>query len=606
MEDGTEALPRGISHHPDVLRRFLYDRIFEGEWDGQILGPEGDNMTKHGGNFISLKALRDQVLKDIEDLISFMKVPVGENARSAIYHRTPEAKASREGGESGGQSGVKEPFVPQYMPGINSRGYRYVVREEQHPTSQEDDPEAKDSQPSSVNTSKGKSAIPNIFSRATYASPRPAYLPFSEQLTSIESRQPFLEQLRAIESRADSRFGGSSLSNQASEHDNKVKDESADHESSVSSKASPLTTQHTSSPHTAASQHRSSRKATLVASDKDTMDNATLAEILQQPLQPEVRQNIMDANFPNRSQHGAHNFGYQVPPQYQQPSFDRPPGQGFLSATDPTSWSYRPYNQMGYGYQSSYDSAQLPRYPLPQALQYSSQYRPVPMQPAPYPPQTLDYTSLSHGPPPPRSRPGEPRSYWSGEAPARDPAVLALEQGLRELDIGPPPPHRHYGNVAIRPPSSNRVAAYVYRNDPAFQYNGLPQVRGTPAPAPSAPQGNATTSVPSQNQHEWQNRFGLVPATKPDIPVMPFRPGSDDMRPHATPGASSVPYQNLTRNVVPTLEDVRAPEVNPFQEPARDAKPPGWGVLKIGNVSIQSKDRDPQARAFMRPGQRKP
>ena len=56
------------------------------------------------------------------------------------------------------------------------------------------------------------------------------------------------------------------------------------------------------------------------------------------------------------------------------------------------------------------------------------------------------------------------------------------------------------------------------------------------------------------------------------------------MFPHAFGGAS-VRFQNLTREVPPSLDTISAEENLPFVETAKSTKPAEWGVLKVGNVS---------------------
>lgn len=69
------------------------------------------------------------------------------------------------------------------------------------------------------------------------------------------------------------------------------------------------------------------------------------------------------------------------------------------------------------------------------------------------------------------------------------------------------------------------------------------------------------------------------------VPLLPYRPGSDDMYPaHNQNAGSSVRKQELERSG-PSYEYASKPENCPFFEAARQARPAQWGVLKIGNVS---------------------
>ena len=84
---------------------------------------------------------------------------------------------------------------------------------------------------------------------------------------------------------------------------------------------------------------------------------------------------------------------------------------------------------------------------------------------------------------------------------------------------------------------------------------------------------------------EWSNRFGRSGSVQPSLPTLPYRPGSDDMFPQAAAEGASVKLQELTRNGHPSLAMATSKEIAPFAETARNTKPAGWGVVKIGNVS---------------------
>lgn len=131
-----------------------------------------------------------------------------------------------------------------------------------------------------------------------------------------------------------------------------------------------------------------------------------------------------------------------------------------------------------------------------------------------------------------------------------------------------PPPLPNNRSYA-RPPATNRIAP-LYAQTTAYQ---------TPATAQARQLPGALHQI-----SEWQNRFGPQPTVKPDLPSLPYRAGSDAMFPHAFGGAS-VRFQNLTREVPPSIDTVSAEENLPFVETARSTKPAEWGVLKVGNVS---------------------
>lgn len=142
----------------------------------------------------------------------------------------------------------------------------------------------------------------------------------------------------------------------------------------------------------------------------------------------------------------------------------------------------------------------------------------------------------------------------------------------------PAPNAAHMGNQYGQVPTSSQA---------------LPQypVRGTRAPFQSLPEShNRSTRTPTQvlqNTYDWQSRFGIPQdMVKPDLPILHYRDGSDDMCPHHAKEVPTIAFQNLARNFPPTYEALRAAENLPFAEVARDMKPVEWGVLKIGNVSI--------------------
>lgn len=131
------------------------------------------------------------------------------------------------------------------------------------------------------------------------------------------------------------------------------------------------------------------------------------------------------------------------------------------------------------------------------------------------------------------------------------------------------PPPLSSNRPHARPPATNRIAPLYAQSIPFH--------------APMAAQTRQHPGTLHQIS-EWQNRFGPQPAVQPDLPSLPYRAGSDAMYPHAFGGAS-VRFQNLTRDIPPSLDTVAAEENIPFVETARSTKPAEWGVLKVGNVS---------------------
>ncbi|KAL8755272.1 MAG: hypothetical protein Q9199_003761 [Rusavskia elegans] len=93
---------------------------------------------------------------------------------------------------------------------------------------------------------------------------------------------------------------------------------------------------------------------------------------------------------------------------------------------------------------------------------------------------------------------------------------------------------------------------------------------------------NRTQSPLTRNSDSpFQGRAGRSVVS--EVALLPYRPGSDDMFPYGQQGGS-VQFQELTRNGGPSYEQATRPEILPFVENARKAKPAEWGVLRIGNI----------------------
>lgn len=180
-------------------------------------------------------------------------------------------------------------------------------------------------------------------------------------------------------------------------------------------------------------------------------------------------------------------------------------------------------------------------------------------------PQAFGYPQPPYGAPQPMAY----GNFWQQSYGQPTPTYPMYGQqpviGRPEYVPPPLPNNRPYA----RPPATNRIAP-LYAQSNAFQTPAIAQTRQLPG---------AFHQV-----SEWQNRFVPQATVKPDLPSLPYHAGSDAMFPHAFGGAS-VRFQNLTRDVPPSLETVSAEENVPFVETARSTKPAEWGVLKIGNVS---------------------
>ena len=594
LKGASETLPRGITHHTEVLRRHFYGLVFEGEWDGPIEGPEGEKMTKHNGCFISLKALRNQLLEDIEELIAAIKTPVAETTGFAVNRRTPKVKAAEEDQTCGRCNEEKEPFVRHYLPGISSRGYHYTAHKEQYSPPRQDSPKVELDQ---TNTQRSFLEMQLKEASSTHIRDQNpsmfAFQPFSEQIRAIEGRAPYLGQVRGVDvgKGQSSDALGVSLSGETSH--NKVRDMSTMYGASGSPPFNTTTNYQ------------------LVATDTSGHPRMSIIEAswASKGMMADVRQSIVDDLHRQQAQRDQVNPISQLPTQQPEerpiqpnPIERRDP---WVSGPGPGSMEFRTAEpSMGArGYEAESHGA------LPQGGN-PSHYVSQPMQyrymPAPYD----SHHHLSGGLWPPGqdvpvqalnpnqqsiqrylNRDPTPAPGWLGtNTPQPNFARQFVPYGLSSTT---PIQAGTYTSANTRPPSSNRVAAQVYRNDPAFHYGGLPQVRGTPVV--STPQGRVTPATPAPQVHgtpsvaaQLQSRFGVVPPSRQTASILSYRPGADVMRPHAFPYTHSTTYENLTRNTLPTVIEAQAEENLPFAQVAKESQAPNWGVLRIGNVSIES------------------
>ena len=264
--------------------------------------------------------------------------------------------------------------------------------------------------------------------------------------------------------------------------------------------------------------------------------------------QSQLHETITAAHPHNMGQQGTVGFGHggfmsSIPPQSLYPEA----GAGLVGAPSFAYGGLSPHHfnglpgpflvgPGGYPHQMQYPQAfsyQQPSYAAPHLMPYGSIWQ------HPYGQPTATYPTYGQ------------------------PSVI----GRPEYVAPPLPSNRPYA----RPPATNRIAP-LFAQSTAFHGPAAAQARQFPGAL--------------HHTSEWQNRFGTQPTVKPDLPSLPYRAGSDAMFPHAFGGAS-VRFQNLTREIPPSLETVSAEEYIPFAETARSTKPAEWGVLKIGNVSGQ-------------------
>ncbi|KAL8729117.1 MAG: hypothetical protein Q9166_004948 [cf. Caloplaca sp. 2 TL-2023] len=200
-------------------------------------------------------------------------------------------------------------------------------------------------------------------------------------------------------------------------------------------------------------------------------------------------------------------------------------------------------------------------------VHYSGQFGLAPAAPQfghygqPAPPGVAGQQGLMYGPAymPPQVAPGVP--YF----PSRPTVPIMTPYGVQYV------PSQGYG-IPQYPP----INPYQQQPSPWMHQASIPQWARQPAYFGSVI--GTTKRASSPMVHTRTGRTVV-----PEVALLPYRAGSDDMYPHGQQGGS-VQYQELTRNGGPTYEAATRAEVLPFIENARNSKPAEWGVLRIGNI----------------------
>ncbi|KAL8723109.1 MAG: hypothetical protein Q9225_000512 [Loekoesia sp. 1 TL-2023] len=240
-------------------------------------------------------------------------------------------------------------------------------------------------------------------------------------------------------------------------------------------------------------------------------------------------------------------------------------GQGFQGS------SARPYGQLSIdGQQQQYFST----------LQSQSNQQPGPS----VPPQLIKSPGIAAGPmylPPP----SPPWAFYPGHQ--------AVPQGGPIVPWGPQfLTNPGFGMQQLVGP----MAQPQFLPNPQMALSALPpqmsswapqSLRGMQPAAPQWPQVAGRVHRPASRSGSpmlggRQSRAGRHVVSH--VPLLPYRPGSDDMYPHTAVEGSSVRLQELTRNGGPSYGTASKPENIPFVETARQARPAERGVLKIGNI----------------------
>ncbi|KAL8971391.1 MAG: hypothetical protein Q9183_001079 [Haloplaca sp. 2 TL-2023] len=166
-----------------------------------------------------------------------------------------------------------------------------------------------------------------------------------------------------------------------------------------------------------------------------------------------------------------------------------------------------------------------------------------------------------------------------------------------------------------RQPTPQTGAMVPYGQQPMTNAMGMPQFGGgmmlpphlvhnpQMAMSPFPPQPPPWATQPPRMLQSSMTRHGQVqhtlcqptsrttsPANRtrggrndPQVPLLPYRAGSDDMFPQSV-GGTSVRLQQLTRHGQPNFATASLPENVPFAQMARNARVTEWGVLKLGNI----------------------
>lgn len=187
-----------------------------------------------------------------------------------------------------------------------------------------------------------------------------------------------------------------------------------------------------------------------------------------------------------------------------------------------------------------------------------------------FPEQFLGAQGILYGPSYPQFA---PMGFYPGAPPVHQAGPM-LPYGSPYLRM--PGPHANFMPLNAFQPQWAPQQPFLMPSQPASwsrpNYLGsvYGSMNGARSPLPKSPDG----SLPARSGR----------TVVPEVTLLPYRPGSDDMYPHGQHGGS-IQFQELTRNGGPTYESATRPEMLPFAENARRSKPAEWGVLRIGNVS---------------------
>ena len=477
LDNGSEPLPAGIHDNKDVIRKWFKERVFiEDEYPTPICDERANKFTIHRGGVTTFKTLRENILKDINDLANFIVSPAGEATRENLKTRTIHKPATPS------QSVDSVSAVSEYLPRQPFAEQLAAIKthdsQRNHSQSQE-----------SLTAGSPIDQCHKMRSKWSH-----------EEATSrlvIDEPEMIREEAATLEKFHVNRLRGNVFSTTQSKHH------------VVAPTISTVTT-------TAANVPAPTRPNT----DDPSVTGSTLAS------------HLLPSDANGGQQPGTQQFIFGATPQHLQ--YGGYPGSMYLNSPLTSQLPYVAQMQQPWLIQNPSGAFHQPNYPVLQPMPYG------------YPGQS-SYAQTTPG-----------------------------YQGYQQLPVsqqGYIPPPMPSGRE-VRPPAPGRVARMSTLTE-AFR-------------TPTSIQGRTLPTTLTQNT-EWRNRYSPQPPVIPDLPVLPYRVGSDSpMFPQPT-GAASVRFQRLTQKHPLSLHDVCLQANLPFIESAKLSKPAEWGVMKIGNVSTSKR-----------------
>ena len=477
LEYGSEPLPPGIHDNKDVIRRWFEERVFiEDEHPTPICDERANKFTIYRGDVTTFKTLRENILKDINELADWITSPAGEatreNLKTRIIHKPATPSQSVDSVSAVSEYLPRQPFAEQ-LAAINTH-------DSQRDHSQSQDFFTADSPIEQRHKMRSKWSHEEATSRLV-----------------IDEPEMIRKETATLEKSHVNRLRGNAFSTTQSKH--RVV-------------APTITTATTTA-------------ANVPAPTRPNTDDPNMTGSIR-------ASHLLPSDADGGQQPGTQQYMFRATPQHLQ--YGVYPGSMYLNSPVPSQLPYVAQMQQPWLIQNPSGAFHQPTYPVLQPMPYG------------YPGQS-SYAQTTPG-------------YQGYQQ------FPVSQQGY----IPPPMP----SGREVRPPAPGRVARMSTLTE-AFR-------------TPTSIQGHTLPTTLIQNT-EWRNRYSPQPTVIPDLPVLPYRVGSDSpMFPQPT-GAASVRFQRLTQNHPPSLHDVCLQVNLPFIESAKLSKPAEWGVMKIGNVSTSKR-----------------